>query len=295
MTGPQAYAGTWTALITPFTADGSLDEEALRRLVQFQIEHGITGLVPLGTTGESPTMTAAEDQRAAKIVIEEARGRVPVIVGTGSNCTREAVEYTRAAKELGAGAALVVAPYYNKPTQEGLRRHYTAVADVGLPIIVYNIKGRCGVNIATDTLMELAEHPMIVGVKEASGDIEQMKEVLARRPANFSVLSGDDNMTLALMREGGDGVVSVASNIVPDKIAELVQAAADGAWDDAQKRNTELADLFAAMFIETNPIPVKYCAYRMGLCQLAYRLPMCEPTSDSQQRLDTMLKAYGLL
>lgn len=291
----RSYAGAWTALITPFTKDGSLDEEALRRLVNFQIVKGITGLVPLGTTGESPTMLADEDRRVVEIVLEESRQRVRVVAGTGSNSTAEAVHYTEVAKAIGADACLVVTPYYNKPTPNGLKLHFKAVADVGLPVIVYNIKGRCGVNIDTDTLMEIAKHPMIVGVKEASGDIEQMKEVLARRPADFTVLSGDDNMTFPLMQEGGDGIISVAANIIPDQVVELVGLAANGAWEEARRLNERLANLFRHMFIETNPVPLKYCAYRMGLCELAYRLPMCEPTKASKKALDTMLKAYALI
>lgn len=291
----RPYAGAWSALITPFEESGHLDEHALRHLVNFQIEKGITGLVPLGTTGESPTMKVAEDRRVIEIVVEEARGRVRVVAGTGSNSTQEAVDYTEAAKKLGVDACLVVTPYYNKPTPEGLKLHYKAVADVGLPVIVYNIKGRCGINIETDTLMEMAKHPMIVGVKEASGDIEQMKEVIKRRPVDFTVLSGDDNMTLPLMQSGGDGIISVAANIIPSDVAELVRLAATADWKEAEKQNGRLANLFKHMFIETNPIPLKYCAYRMGLCKLAYRLPMCPPTEKSREALDTMLDEYKLL
>ena len=291
----RKYAGAWTALITPFKADGSFDKEALRDLVQKQIEGGITGLVPIGTTGESPTTTAAEDRRIIEIVVEEARGRVPVMAGTGSNSTHEAVEYTQAAKEVGADACLVVAPYYNKPTPEGLKLHYTAIAEVGLPVIVYNIKGRTGINIDTDTLMEMAKNPLIVGVKEASGDIGQMKEVVARRPEDFTVLSGDDGMTLELMRAGGDGVISVASNIAPREVVEFVSFAAREAWKKAEAQNDRLADMFKKLFIESNPIPVKYCAHRMGLCELSYRLPMCPPTDASRRVLDKMLSDYGLV
>ena len=285
----------WTALITPFKTDGSLDELALRGLVRMQLEGGVTGLVPLGTTGESPTTTAEEDLRIIEVVVEEAKGRAKVMAGTGSNSTHEAVKYTKAAKEAGADACLVVSPYYNKPTPEGLKLHYAAVAEVGLPIIVYNIKGRTGINIETDTLMEIAKDPMIIGVKEASGEIEQMKEVIARRPEGFTVLSGDDGMTLALMRAGGDGVVSVASNIAPREIVSLVEHAARDAWKEAEKVNEHLARMFKELFIESNPIPVKYCASQMGLCELIYRLPMCEPTAASKKILDAMLKSYDLV
>lgn len=292
---PRTYAGTWTALITPFTKDGALDEAALRLLVQKQIAGGVTGIVPVGTTGESPTTTAQEDRRIIEIAVEESAGRVHVMAGTGSNCTREAVEYTRAAKEAGATSCLVVAPYYNKPTPEGLKQHYAAVAAVGLPVIVYNIKGRTGINIDTDTLMDMAKNPLIVGVKEASGDISQMKEVIARRPENFTILSGDDGMTLELMRAGGDGVISVASNIAPKQVAELVSLCATGTWTEAEKANAALASLFEKLFVESNPIPVKYCASRMGLCELAYRLPLCPPTEASRGILDALIEEYSFL
>lgn len=291
----RAYAGTWTAIITPFAADGSLDEAALRRIVRAQIEGGVTGIVPVGTTGESPTTTGAEDYRTIEIVVEEVSGSALVMAGTGSNSTHEAVEYTEMAKKAGADACLVVAPYYNKPTPAGLKLHYAAVAEVGLPVIVYNIKGRTAINIETDTLMEIAQNPMIVGVKEASGDIEQMKDVIARRPEGFTVLSGDDAMTVLLMQAGGDGVISVASNIAPREVSEMVRLAAAGKWDDAKSANAHLKEMFDTLFIESNPVPVKYCLARMGICELVYRLPMCPPTEDSKAILDDMLRAYKLI
>ncbi len=290
----RKYAGTWTALITPFRADGSVDEAALRRLVQRQIEAGVTGVVPVGTTGESPTTSAAEDARIFEIVVEEAAGRVMVMAGTGSNCTREAIEHTRAAKAAGADCCLVVSPYYNKPTQEGLRRHFLAVAEVGLPVIVYNIKGRTGVNIETETLMELAKHEMIVGVKEASGDLAQMQAVIDQRPADFTVLCGDDGLTLELIKMGGDGVVSVASNIVPDKVAEMVRLGLAGDFLEAEKIHAYLAKLFDDLFVETNPIPVKYLAARMGLCDEVWRLPMCEPSAKGKEVLERIITDYKL-
>lgn len=298
----QKYAGTWTALITPFKNDQSLDEAALRTLVQRQIENGVTGVVPVGTTGESPTTTDEEDKRIFEIVVEEARkggdaaGRkIYVMAGTGSNCTKDAVKYTKVAKEAGADLCLVVSPYYNKPTPAGLILHFNAVADVGLPVIVYNIKGRTGVNITTDTLMEIAKHKMVVGVKEASGDIEQMKEVIARRPSDFAVLSGDDGMTLQLIEAGGDGVISVASNIMPDKVSEMVEYALDGNVEEAKKIGAHLEKLFKDIFIETNPVPVKYCVHKMGLCELVYRLPMCPPSEKNMGVLDETLRTYGLI
>ncbi|QQG37586.1 MAG: 4-hydroxy-tetrahydrodipicolinate synthase [Candidatus Kaiserbacteria bacterium] len=288
------YAGCWTAIITPFKEDGSLDEQSLRSLIRSQIEGGVTGIVPSGTTGESPTTTADEDRRIFEIAVEEARGKIKVMAGTGSNSTADAVEYTTHAKEVGADACLVVAPYYNKPTPEGLKRHYAAIAAVGLPVIVYNIKGRTGINIDTDTLMEIAKDPTIVGVKEASGDLGQMKEVLSRRREGFAVLSGDDALTYALAREGGDGVISVASNIAPARMVSLVQKCLTGDWSAAEAEHKDLGEMFQKLFIESNPVPVKYCAYKMGLCKLSYRLPMCEPTAATCQALDAMLARYNL-
>lgn len=291
----RKYAGTWTALVTPFKQDGSLDEAALVALVERQIENGVTGVVPVGTTGESPTTTYEEDCRIFEIVVKAAAGKIMVMPGTGSNCTRDAVKYTEAAKKAGADCCLVVSPYYNKPTPEGLKRHFRAIADVGLPVIVYNIKGRTGINIDTDTLMSMAEHPSIVGVKEASGDLDQMKEVIARRPDDFTVLCGDDGMTLDLIKAGGDGVISVASNIVPDKISEMVDYALGENFEEAGKLNDHLADMFEKIFIETNPLPVKYCVHKLGLCELVYRLPMCEPTEATQKILNEMLHNYNLV
>ena len=290
----RTYAGTWTAIITPFQENGSLDEAAFRKLIQRQIENGVTGIVPVGTTGESPTTTMEEDYRLFEIAAEEAGDRTMVMAGTGSNCTRDAVKYTENAKKAGADCCLVVSPYYNKPTQAGMLAHFNAVADVGLPVIVYNIKGRTGINIETDTLMQIAKHEMVVGVKEASGDINQMKEVLEKRPEDFSVLSGDDGLTLELIKMGGDGVVSVASNVVPDKIAEMVDYALGGNFEEAEKINEYLSEMFSDLFVETNPIPVKYVVSKLGLCKLRYRMPLCDPSKDAQKVLDELINNYNL-
>ncbi len=299
---PRKYAGTWTAIVTPFAKDGSVDESALRNMVQRQIASGVTGIVPVGTTGESPTTTTEEDAKIFQIVVEErdkavAAGgpRVMVMAGAGSNSTHEASEYIGNAKKAGVDCCLIVSPYYNKPTQKGLRLHYLALAELGLPIIVYNIKGRTGVNIETDTLMEIAKHPMIVGVKEASGDMVQIKDVLARRPADFTVLSGDDGLTIEVMKNGGDGVVSVAGNLVPKELSEMVKFASEGNFEEAEKINTNLVRLFKDIFVETNPIPVKYIASRMGLCELSFRLPMCEPEDKTKEYLEETIKQYGLI
>lgn len=290
----RKYAGAWTAIITPFK-NGQVDEQAFRNLIKKQIENGITGIVPIGTTGESPTIEQDEARKIFEIAVEECKGKIMVMAGTGSNSTKHAVEHTKLAKECGVDACLIVCPYYNKPTQEGLRRHYLEIAKVGLPVIVYNIKGRTGINMSTDTLMELAKDPMIVGVKEASGDLGQMKDVISRRPDDFTVLSGDDGLTLDLIKLGGDGVISVASNIEPAKVSEMVEYALKENFEEAGKINDYLADMFGKLFIETNPMPVKYCAHKMGLCELEYRLPMCEPTAESQKVLDEMLNNYNLL
>ena len=305
----RKYAGTWTAIVTPFRKDGGVDDAALRTMVQRQIAGGVTGIVPVGTTGESPTTTTEEDARIFQIVVEErdkavANGgpRVMVMAGAGSNSTHEASEYIGNAKKAGVDCCLIVSPYYNKPTQKGLRLHYLALAELGLPIIVYNIKGRTGVNIETNTLMEIAKHPMIVGVKEASGDMVQIKDVLARRDAlekdmakEFAVLSGDDGLTIEVMKNGGDGVVSVAGNLVPKELSEMVKMAATGDFDGAGKENEKLARLFKDIFVETNPIPVKYIASRMGLCELAFRLPMCEPEDKTKEYLEETIKFYKLI
>ena len=293
------YAGTWTAIITPFKEDGSLDEVTLRGLVRRQIDGGVTGIVPVGTTGESPTTTMEEDRKIFEIVVDEAAGRIKVMAGTGSNSTADAVKYTKNAKEAGCDCCLVVTPYYNKPTPAGLIKHFEAVCELGLPVVVYNIKGRTGLNIETDTLMEIAKNETVVAVKEASGDMNQMKEVISRRSEtaagdDFAVLSGDDGLTVELIKNGGDGVISVASNIVPDEVSEMVTYALQGNFEEAEKMNQHLAEMFDKLFIETNPIPAKYVASKMGLCGLNFRLPMCEPSASARGELDQMINNYNL-
>ncbi len=295
------YAGTWTAIITPFTQDDKVDEQALRKLVRFQADNGVTGVVPVGTTGESPTTTMEEDCHIFEIVCDEIRkirdknGTAPLVMaGTGSNCTRDAVKYTENALKAGVDCCLVVAPYYNKPTNQGLIAHYTEVANVGLPVIVYNIKGRTGINIDTDTLMTIASHKNVVGVKEASGNMEQMKEVIARRPENFAVLSGDDSLTCELIKNGGDGVVSVASNIMPKEVSAMVSNALSCDFEKAEEINKKMTEMFEDLFCETNPTPVKYIAAKMGLCELKYRLPILPPSEEAQSKLDKLMTNYNL-
>lgn len=292
----KTLQGTMTALVTPFDARGGLDEQALRDLVDFQIAQGISALVPCGTTGESPTLNYDEHNRVIELVIEQAEGRVPVIAGTGSNSTEEAIALTRHAREVGADYSLQVAPYYNKPTQRGFYEHFMAIADaVDLPLIIYNIPGRTGKNIETDTLMRLAEHEHIVGVKEASGDFAQIMEVLMRRPKDFVVLSGDDNLTLPIIALGGDGVISVASNLIPKALGDMVNLALRGSWEEARKKHFELLPLFKALFLETNPIPVKTALAMKGMVREVFRLPLCAMEPANREKLTKVLTDQGVL
>jgi len=290
------FKGVYTAIVTPFTKDDRLDEKALRKLIGLQIEAGVQGLVPVGTTGESPTLSVEEHRRVIEIAIDEARGRVPVIAGTGSNSTAEAIELTAFALEAGATASLQVAPYYNKPTDDGFLRHFTAVAEkVDLPLIVYNIPGRTGKNIETAVVLELAKHKNIVGVKEASGNLTQVMDVIKGRPDGFCVLSGDDNLTLPIMAAGGDGVISVASNLVPGKMAELTGKALAGKWDEARALHYALLPLFKAIFLETNPIPIKAALAMKGLIEETYRLPMCVMKPANREKLKTTLAELKII
>jgi 4-hydroxy-tetrahydrodipicolinate synthase len=288
--------GVITALVTPMTADGALDEKALRKLVDFQIEGGVSGLVPVGTTGESPTLDGDECKRVIHIVVEQVRGRVPVIAGAGSNSTSEAVHYAKDAKEAGANATLQVAPYYNKPTSQGFLGHFRAIADaVDLPLIVYNIPGRTGKNIDNPTMLELAQHRNIMGVKEASGDIGQIMDLIAKKPADFIVLSGDDNLVFPVMALGGHGVISVASNLVPQQMSRFVGAALKGDWNAARKMHYELLPLFKAIFIETNPIPIKAALAMKGMITESYRLPMCAMAPKNREALQSALRELKIL
>ncbi|MCD6342603.1 MAG: 4-hydroxy-tetrahydrodipicolinate synthase [Spirochaetaceae bacterium] len=289
-------SGVMTALVTPFKANGELDLEALDKLVDFQIEHGVDALVPMGTTGESPTVSHDENMEVVERVIRRVDGKIPVIAGTGSNSTDEAIRMTKIARGLGAFASLQVAPYYNKPTQEGLYRHFTTIADaVDLPMVIYNIKGRSGVNIETPTLMRVAAHPNAIAVKEASGDLGQMMDVINSRPKDFAVFSGDDNMAVPLTLMGGSGVISVASNIIPRYIGEMIEAARKGNVEKARTMHFELLPLFKGMFLETNPLPVKACLAQMGLVEPVWRLPLCPPSEETEAKLREMLKGQGLI
>ena len=290
------FKGVYTAIVTPFDEHNKIDEQALRKLVDFQIDKGVQGIVPVGTTGESPTLDHEEHHRVIEIVIDQVNGRVPVIAGTGSNCTDEAIRLTEKAKKAGATASLQVAPYYNKPTQEGFYRHFTAVADsVDLPLIVYNIPGRSGKNIENATMLELAKHKNIVAVKEASGNITQIMDLILRKPEDFTVLSGDDNLAFPILALGGMGVVSVASNIIPDRMAEFIGSALEGNWAKARKMHYELLPLFRAIFIETNPIPIKAALALKGMIRENYRLPMCRMSDEHKKALKDVLNRLKIL
>ena len=291
------FTGCGTALVTPFKKDLSLDEEALRRLVRRQIDGGINFLVPCGTTGESPTLTSAEQRRVVEITIEEARPRkVPVVAGAGGNNTEHVIEMARAFQALGANGILSVAPYYNKPTQEGLYQHYKAIASaISLPIILYNIPGRTGVNIEPATIARLAEIDNIVGVKEASGNISQMAVVLDLVPSKFLVLSGDDAITLPLMALGGKGLISVSSNEIPAEMTRIVQLALANDFAAAREVHRRYSKLMDVNFIETNPGPVKAALALMGLLEPVFRLPLVAPKAENLAKIRGALEAVGLL
>ncbi|GHV95893.1 4-hydroxy-tetrahydrodipicolinate synthase [Spirochaetia bacterium] len=295
------FRGAFTALITPMKESGEVDYEGFRRLIAFQIEEGIDGLVPLGTTGETPTLDEDEEDKLIEIAVKEAKGRVPVIIGAGSNDTKHMVIYTERAKRLGADAALVVTPYYNKPNDDGLIRHFEAAAKVGIPIIIYNIASRTGRNIPTPLMEKIAHIPGIAGVKEASGDLNQMgdviREIALPRKAGggeFYVLSGDDAFTLPLAALGGDGVISVISNLLPAKIKALTKACLEGKFEEARKLHYELLPFVKAAFVETNPIPIKQAVTWAGLPGGPTRLPLGKLSSASEAVLKTAMEGLGI-
>jgi 4-hydroxy-tetrahydrodipicolinate synthase len=297
--------GAFTALISPMKENGDIDYEGFRELIEFQIREGIDGIVPLGTTGETPTLDEDEEERLIRIAVETVKGRVPLIIGTGSNDTRHMVSYTKRAKDLGADAALVVTPYYNKPNDSGLLRHFEAAAKVGIPVIVYNIASRTGKNIPTALLEKIARFPGIAGVKEASGDVNQMGEVIERIAAGrgapgegpegpFAVLSGDDTLTLPLMALGGDGVISVISNLVPGKVKALTRAGLAGDFAEARKIHYQLLPLVRAAFIETNPVPIKAAMNLAGLPAGPARLPLGRLEPGNEGPLRAALEGLGI-
>jgi len=290
------FTGVGSALVTPFTRNGDLDEAAVRRLARRQIDAGVHFLIPCGTTGETPTLTDAERLRIVEIVVEEANGKVPVLAGAGGYDTRELIHTAAEMARRGANGFLSVTPYYNKPTQEGLYQHYRAFAEsTPLPIIVYNVPGRTGVNVEPSTLARLAAIPNIVGVKEASGNVTQMCEICRAVPADFLVLSGDDALTLPLMAVGGHGIISVASNEIPSEMVEMVQHAERNDFAAARAVHARILPLMSINFVESNPIPVKSAMAAMGLLEESYRLPMVPPRPESKEKILGVLKALGLL
>ncbi|NLV32647.1 MAG: 4-hydroxy-tetrahydrodipicolinate synthase [Acidobacteria bacterium] len=291
-----ALEGCGTALVTPFSSDGRVDEHALAALVDWQIREGVHFLVPCGTTGESPTLGHEEHLAVVETTVRAAGGRVPVVAGAGGNDTAKVIAMAAELERIGADALLSVSPYYNKPTQEGIYRHYRALAEsTALPVIVYNVPGRTGSNILPDTLMRLAEIPNIAGVKEASGDMSQIGEICARAPEGFRILSGDDSMTLPLIASGGHGIISVASNEVPAMMSRLARECLDGDWEQARRHNRALYPLMKVNFVESNPIPVKAALAMMGKIEEVYRLPLCPISEGARARLSAVLESLGLL
>jgi len=289
------FKGCGTALVTPFRADLSLDEQAVRRLAKRQIESGIHFLVPCGTTGENPTLNKQEHLRVVELVLEEAKSKVPVLAGAGGYNTQEVIELANELEAMGADGLLSVTPYYNKPTSEGLYQHYEAIASATrLPIVLYNVPSRTGINIACGTLARLASIDNIIGVKEASGNIGQMAAIFQELPDEFEVLSGDDSVTLPLMALGGVGVISVASNVIPAEMSKLCSLALDGDFAGAREVHRRYHSLMEVNFVESNPGPVKAAMTMMGLIELHYRLPMVEPESGSQAKISRVLAQAGL-
>lgn len=288
-----ALQGAMTAMVTPFKGDG-VDYDRLRKNVQFQIDGGINALVPCGTTGESPTLSHDEHDKVIETVVEAAAGKVPVIAGTGSNATAEALRLTQHAKDAGADACLQVNPYYNKPTQEGMYRHFSMIADVGLPVVLYNIPGRTGIMMTPQTVARLAQHPNIIAIKEATGSLDMASEIASL--CDITILSGDDSLTLPLMSIGAKGVISVVSNLLPAKVKAMTAAALAGDWDGARRLHLELFPLFKGMLsLETNPIPIKAAMMLKGMDTGELRLPMCAISDSNKAALETLLKQRGVL
>lgn len=289
------FEGVYPALITPFKENQQrdLDLDGLKSNIDFLISHGVHGIVPCGSTGESATLTFEEHEEIIGKAIEVSDGRVPVLAGTGSNNTAEAVRFTKAAKDLGADGALVLSPYYNKPNRSGLVKHYTKLADLDLPVVIYNVPGRTGQNLSPDLIIELAEHPNIVGVKEASGDIVQISEIIeGTRDEDFNVISGDDAMTLPVLALGGGGVISVSANVAPDMMVKMYEMFKKGNLKEAQNLHYLISPLIRALFIDTNPIPVKTALGIRGLASGPLRLPLDEMGEDKTNRLKEVLRNY---
>ncbi|MBN1674752.1 MAG: 4-hydroxy-tetrahydrodipicolinate synthase [Kiritimatiellae bacterium] len=287
------FEGVYTAIVTPFNTNGKIDFEKFKALIDRQAAAGIDGIVPVGTTGESPTISVDEHCKVIDAAIAAAKGRMKVIAGTGANSTVEAVHLTKHAKDAGADGSLQVTPYYNRPSQQGLIRHFTCTADVGLPIVLYNVPSRTGREIEVDTVVELAKHPKIVTLKEAGGSVDRVSRIVCQ--CDITVVSGDDPLTLPMMAVGAKGVISVASNVAPAPIVEMVRAALNGDWATAQSLHRKYYGLFNGMFLDTNPVPVKAALVMMGLIEERYRLPLCPMAKPLKEQLAATLKDLGLL
>ena len=287
------FQGVYTALVTPFR-NGQIDTDALNRLVDEQVAAGVAGIVPVGTTGESPTLTYEEHEQVIRMVVARAQGKCQIIAGTGANCTREAIEMTKRAKDDGADATLQVTPYYNKPTQEGIYRHFSTVAEkTGLPVVLYNVPGRAGVPIATETIARLSKNPLMVAVKEAGGSVDRVSEILDQ--CDITVLSGDDSLTLPMISVGAKGIISVASNLIPGELSAMVEAALNGDFASARAAHRKYYPLFRNLFIESNPIPVKAAMGMTGAITPEYRLPLCEISAAHAEVLKKTLVDCGIL
>jgi len=289
------FKGSMVAIVTPFDSQGNFDEETYRQLIEFQIENGTDCIVPCGTTGESATLDYEEHDRVIQVCIDQVKKRIPVIAGTGSNSTAEAIELSLHAKKMGADGVLLVSPYYNKPSQEGLYQHYKAIAEaVALPQVLYNVPGRTGMNMEAKTTIRLAEFANIVAIKEASGNITQASEILDKAGDKIDVLSGDDFLTLPLMACGAKGVISVTANLMPKEVKAMVVAVDEGRWADAKKMHLKMLDIHNAMFIESNPVPVKTALSLIGKCRADVRLPLVGLQPSSLEKLKGVMKGYGL-
>ncbi|RKY00944.1 4-hydroxy-tetrahydrodipicolinate synthase [Candidatus Poribacteria bacterium] len=289
------FEGSIVALVTPFK-NGEVDEAKLKELIEFHIENGTHGIVPCGTTGESATLSHEEHERVIDITVETVGGRIPVIAGTGSNSTAEALRLTKHAKEAGADAVLLITPYYNKPTQEGMYRHFMTIADaVDIPMILYNVPSRTGIDLLPETVARLAEHPNIVGIKEATGSLRRASEIIQACGEDFILLSGDDFVTLPMMAVGGRGVISVAANIIPSQLAKMCELAKAGDFAAAREIHNKYFPLFEALFLETNPIPVKTAMRMMGMINGELRLPLCPMSEANEKKLEEVLRRCGLL
>ena len=288
--------GCGTALVTPFQSDTQLDLEAYRKLIRWQLDSGIHFLVPSGTTGESVTLNEEEYREVIRTCVETAAGAVPVVAGAGTNNTAQAIHLANIAQQEGADALLAVTPYYNKPTQKGLVLHFSKIAEsISLPVVLYNVPGRTIINLTAETALRLAQVDNIIAVKEASGDLGQVMQILNRRPSDFLVLSGDDSLTLPIMAMGGEGIISVASNLIPAEMSKMVDLALDGKWEEARKIHYRYLDLMGLNFIESSPIPVKYALSRMGKLEEAYRLPLCPLSDTSKKVMDQELDNLNLV